>query len=297
MYQLGYDSHFHIKHGIVYVYMNTDKRGIVLLAVGEVYRKNFNETFRPSVERYAEKISTQTIIIEEVIRPSPYKIYWQRFLMFSHPKVSLCEKVLMIDSDIYITKHAKNIFDAVSEHPWGACKNNAYDIPRYVESDMNCFESTPLENRPGFLLNGGVYVISKAYKENLERLYEEYAPKEGVGYDMGPLSYFLLNDKKGIILPPEFDTIVSPYLEKYGHSLSSVLEMYDSSSFLHFAASKWKSVFLFIRWFDTTQSSTAKKIVRFFGQKKFDFLTAPLIALLQRIVGSYTYRFKKYFSS
>jgi hypothetical protein len=153
--------------------MNTERRAIVLLAVGEKYRQNFNETFRPSVERYAQKISTPTVIIEEVIRPSPYKIYWQRFLMFSHPKVSLCERVLMIDSDIYITKHALNIFDAVGEYPWGACKNNAYDIARYTESDMNCFASTPLENRPSFLLNGGVYVVSKTYKEDLERLYEE----------------------------------------------------------------------------------------------------------------------------
>lgn len=270
-------------------------RAIVLLAVGEKYRKHFNETFRPSVERYAEKISTSTIVIEDVIRPSPYQIYWQRFLMFSHPKVSLCDRVLMIDSDIYITKHAKDIFDVVGSYPWGACKNNAYDIPRYAKSDMDCFASCPVENRPSFLLNGGVYVISRTYKDDLERLYEEYAPKEGVGYDMGPLSYFLLNEKKGIVLPPEFDTLVAPYLEKYGHSLSSVLEMYDSASFLHFAASKWRSVFLFIRWFDTTHSNLAKKVVRFFGQKKFDFLTSILIALFQRIVGMYTYRLEKYF--
>ena len=113
---------------------------------------------------------------------------------------------------------------------------------------------------------------------------------------MGALSYFLLNEGRGIILPSEFNTIVVSYIQKYGHALSTILKMYDEASFIHFAAGKWRSVFLFIRWFDTTESQFAKKIVRFLGRKKFDFLTAPVFKLFQRCVGIYDYRFKKFFS-
>lgn len=272
------------------------KKAIVAFAVGDEYKKNFNQTFRPSVERYAKKINTDLIIVDNIIRPSKSKIYWQRFLMFSHPQISKCSKVLMVDSDIYITKHAKNIFSAVGDYPWGATKNNAYDLPGLAETDQLCFESCPQENRPDFLLNGGVYVISSSYKNDLEGLYEEYSIKEHRGYDMGPLSYFLLNEKNGIILSPEFNTIVISYIQKYGCSLSSILRMYDSASFIHFAASKWRSVFIFIKWFDTTNSEMAKKLVRFFGKRQFDFITEPLFRFFQRCVGMYNYRIKKYFS-
>lgn len=276
--------------------MNYGNRAIILFAVGKEYLNNFNRTFRPSVEQYAQKINTTTVIVDQIIKPSSSQIYWQRFLMFSHPEVAKYKKVLMIDSDIYITKHAKDIFDAIRESPWGATKNNAYDLPKLAGTDLLCFESCPVENRPKFLLNGGVYVISQSYKKDLERLYEQYSIKEHRGYDMGPLSYFLLNEKRGIILPPEFNTIVLSYIEKYGCALSSILKMYDDNSFLHFAASKWHSVFIFIKWFDNTESSLAKKIVRFLGKKQFDFITAPIFKLFQCFVGVYNYRFKKYFS-
>lgn len=272
-----------------------DKNAIVAFAVGEEYKKNFNQTFRPSVEQYAENINTELIIVDQIIQPSKSKIYWQRFLMFSHPQISQYSRVLMVDSDVYITKHAKNIFNAVGKYPWGATKNNAYDLPELSKTDKLCFESCPKENRPNFLLNGGVYVISSSYKNDLERLYKEYSIKEHRGYDMGPLSYFLLNENKGIVLPPEFNTIVISYLQKYGCSLSVILKMYDSASFIHFAASKWRSVFLFIKWFDTTDSEIIKKIIRFFGKKSFDPFTSLAFKVAQRLVGIYNYRFRKYF--
>jgi hypothetical protein len=114
---------------------------------------------------------------------------------------------------------------------------------------------------------------------------------------MGPLSYLLLNEKNGIILSPEFNTIAISYIQKYGCGLSSILKMYDTASFIHFAASKWRSVFYFIKWFDTTESNTAKKIVRFLGNKRFDPVTSFAFKLAQRGIGIYNYRFRKYFSS
>lgn len=276
--------------------MEQEKRAIVTFASDKEYLENFNKTFRPSVERYAQKIEKDLIIVTAYIRPSPRRAFWQRLVMFSHPEVSKYDKVLMIDADIYITKHAKNVFDAVGMYPWGIAKNNAYDLPKYATGDLKYYDDCPTENRPTFAGNGGMYVISRSYKDELEKIYDEYHLKESRGYEVGPLCYFLFNEGKGIILPPEFNTLVLAYMEKYGHSLSSVMRMYDEASFLHFAAGQWHFLFLFLKWFDTTNAITLKKIVRFFAKKKFDSITGPFIAFAQRCVGSYEYRFQKYFT-
>jgi len=279
-----------------FIVMNNSDRAIVMFAIGEKYLKSFNETFRPSIERYARKINTETIVVEELIRPSSKKIYWQRLVMFSHPVISKYDKVLMVDSDIYITKHARNIFDVVGERPWGICKNNAYDLPTLALTDISCYEDCPKKNRPSFLTNSGMYVISKSYQNNLEKIYAENQIREARGYDMGPISYFLLNDKNGVILSSEFNTIVVSYIEKYGCALSSILKMYDSASFIHFAANKWHSIFIFVRWFDTTEFYLSKRLVRFLGRRQFDFITAPAFKIFQHLVGIYNYRFRKFFS-
>ncbi len=275
---------------------NKGQFAVVTFATGKEYQKNFSKTFRPSLERYAQKINKEFIVIGDFIRPSSKHTFWQRLLMFENPEIAKYDKVLMVDADIYITKHAKNIFDAVGDKPWGIAPNNAYNLPEYAITDLYYYNDCPKENRPAFACNCGMYVISRSYQEDLAKVYEEYSEKESRGYESGPLNYFLLNENRGIILSSEFNTLVSMYIKKYGHSLSSILKMYDDNSFLHFAASKWRSVFYFIKWLDTTESTTAKKIVRFFGKKDFDPITSVVFSLAQRAVGIYGYRIKKYFS-
>lgn len=275
--------------------MNSEKRVVVMFGIGKEYLNNFNKTFRPSILRYAKKNKIDSVLVDEQIRPSNKKIYWQRLLMFSHPIVSKYDKVLMVDSDIYITKHAKNIFDVVGEKPWGICKNNAYELASLNITDPYCYEDCPKENRPNFLTNSGMYVISKSYQKDLERIYDENQIKEARGYDMGPLAYLLLNDGKGIILPSEFNTIVVSYLEKYGCALSTILKMYDDASFLHFAANKWLSVFIFIRWFENANTNV-QKAVRFLGNRRFDFITSRFFRIFQKFLGIYNYRLKKSFA-
>jgi hypothetical protein len=267
---------------------------IVTFVVGKKYLESFNETFGPSIRQYAKKIGREFVSVSDFIVPTSKHPSWQKLMIFKSELLSGYDRVLIVDGDIYITRHAKDIFEVIGERPWGIVKNNPYDLASFAKSDLTLYKYCPLENRPDFVVNGGMFMISREYQHGLEKIF--HTQEEQVCYEQGPLSYFLLNDARGVVLPPLFNTVVSSYIEAYGCGLSVVLRMYDEASFLHFAASKWRSLFIFIRWFDTTDSDVAKKIVRFFGQKKFDFLTAPLITLLQRMMGSYTYRFKKYFS-
>ncbi len=269
-------------------------QAIVVFAIGDKYFKEFSRTFRPSFERYARKISIPLIISEKQLQETTKHPSWQKLLVFKHPTVSQCEKIMIIDGDMYITKHAQNIFSVCANVSWAACRNNAYNLSDLAKSDLDLYRFCSSTNRPNFVVNCGMFIISHFYKDSIEKIFKEQ--KEQTCYEQGPLSYFLINQPGGKILPPEFNTIVSSYVDNYGCSLSSILKMYQSASFLHFAASKWRSIFYFIRWLDTTESEFLKKCVFFCGKKRFDFLTSRMFKLFERFLGVYNYRVKRLFS-
>ncbi len=273
--------------------MSPNDQAIVVFTIGKKYYEEFNKTFRSSIERFAKKIGRELIIVEDYIFPSTKHPSWQKLVMFSHPKIAKYDKVLMVDADIFITNHAKDIFSVVGDRPWAAAKNNAYDIPRLKISDVTLYKNCPPDNRPEFVVNCGMFMVSKSYQADMERIFQEY--DEQICYEQGPFSYFLLNDKKGIVLSSEFNTIAHSYIEKYGKSLFSILSMYEQASFIHYTASKHKSVFYFLKWFDQVQSVYTKKIVYFFGNKRFDLVTRVVFDFWESCIGIYNYRIKRLF--
>jgi hypothetical protein len=271
--------------------MNDQRTAIVTFATGEAYLRQFTTTFRPSVERYARSVGKPFVVITKLIRETPKHPSWQKLLIFQESSVREFDRILIVDGDIFITKHARNIFEEIGDAPWAAVQNNPYNLPTLAKTDMNLYENCPQENRPSFVVNGGMFLITREYRSALENIFE--TQPEQTCYEQGPLSYYLLNEGKGRILSPEFNTIVHSYIEKYGHSLSSILAMYDQASFLHFVAGKWRSVFYFIRWFDGTRLSVIKKILRRLGSEKYDPFTRTLFGFAERCIGSYLYRSKR----
>ncbi len=274
--------------------MERNTKSVVITTVmGEKYTKVYQETFRQSQLNFVNRINSNFIIIDRDIEISLKHSHpsWQKLLMFRREDIFKYERVLFIDADVYITKHAKNPFEVVGDVSWSMAKNNAYDLPVPAISDLKLYYQCPESNRPDFMLNAGVFIVSKACKPILEHIFYSYT--EQPCYDNGPFSYHLLNSPNGVILPSEFNTIVFSYIQAYGCSLSSILNLYYNNSFLHFVASKWRSVFYFIRWFDNADSVFLKKIVRFFGKKEFDFITIRIFKLTERIWGIYDFRIKK----
>lgn len=269
---------------------------IVTVAIGDKYLKKYNNMFRKTFERYAKAVGADLILVDDFIIPSNRRGWWQKLVPFEDPRIGHYNKIAVIDYDIYITKHAKNVFTVVGNKPWGICKSNPYDLPENAVSDLYYFNDCPKENRPPFAANGGMFVMSKLYRSALKEVYDTYSEIEARDMEAGPLFYFLYNDAKGLILDHEFNTPVALYVQKYGCSLSAVLRLYDGSSFIHFVGGKWHSIHLFIKWFDTTNSHLCKKVVRFFCAKHFDPITSLAFKVLQRWLGIYDHKFRRLFS-
>jgi hypothetical protein len=270
---------------------------VVTTVTGERFTKMYNRLFRESQERYVKKLNLNFVFITEFIEHSPRHshVSWQKMLMFRHPQIAPYRRVLFIDADIYVTRHARNPFDIFGNSLWGEVDNNPYKITYLTQNDPKLYDFCPPENRPEIMLNGGVLIITKETSYIMEKVFYEF--DEQPCYDNGPLSYYLLNTPGGTLLPTEFNTLVVAHQMAFGRGLSSLLSMYHESSFLHFAGGPMKSMptLYIIRHIDTHPNSLVTKLIYFFGKKKYDFLTAPLLNTIRSVIGFYDYHVKKRF--
>lgn len=270
---------------------------IVTLVIGEKYKKIYDNIFHESHKRFSDHIQTDFVIIDRVIELSKRHKHpaWQKMLIFHCPKITDRQRILFVDADIYITKHAKNPFLIAQNTPWAMANNNPYKVDYLTKNDLKLYNHCPVENRPKILLNSGVFIVDKSCRDILNKVFYNY--DEQICYENGPISYHLLNDSPGTILPSEFNVIVVAYRMAYGHGLSVILKMYHESSFLHFAGGSMKTMptLPIIKYIDTTKSSFFKRIIYFLGRKDFDFITAPLLDLIGKFLVIYSYHIKRRF--
>lgn len=268
---------------------------VVTTVMGEKFSKFYDKFFKKSQIKFSEKIKTDFITINNNIEESEKHSHpsWQKLLMFRREDVSKYKKVLFIDADVYITKHARNPFDIVGESIWSMAKNNPYNLANYAKTDLELYKYCPKINRPDYMLNAGVFIIKKTHRQVMENIFYEY--EEQPCYDNGPFSYHLLNSQGGMILPSEFNTLVICYRGAFGSGLSVILKMYNESSFIHFANGPMKSIstLYIIKYIDTHPNSILTRLLRLLGNKRLDFITAPLLNQMNKIIASYHYRIKK----
>lgn len=273
--------------------MEKGRLAIVTMAIGDKYLRFYDKTFRKSQERYAKGLGIDFKVVTDMVVPSPKHPSWQKLLLFTLPDFSDRQSLLFMDADIYVTRHARDIFKAVGNRPWGIAKNNAYDLASLSITDQQLYLRCPASNRPSFVVNCGMFVVTPSYRDRFKSIFQ--SNEEQPCYEQGPLSYFFLNENKGLVLDSEFNTIVISYLEAHGRGLSSVLQMYASSSFIHFTAGKHRSVFYFVKWFDGVDSRLVKRSIYYFAHKRFDPFTASLFRFSDRCIGIYGFRIKRFF--
>ncbi len=270
--------------------MKKDKDNLIVSTVmGEKYTKAYEEVFKDSQTSFAKKIQTEFLYITKDIEFSTKHKHpsWQKMLMFKDPRIAQYSHILFIDADVYVTRHAKNPFEVVGDVPWSMADNNPYKVKYLTDNDLKLYDHCPPENRPKIMLNAGVFIVTKESQPVLEKVFYDY--EEQPCYDNGPVSYHLLNGPKGKLLPSEFNQIVWAYREAFGKGLSTILRMYEESSFLHFAgkSSKTYPTLQIIKYIDTHPSSFLTKVIYLAGRKYFDFITAPLLKLIKYVRENY----------
>lgn len=90
------------------------KNAIVTFVIGERYQK-MHEIFKPSVESYCKKFDIDYIILDKGLDDDRnfHTIDNQKLLITSQEWSNKYDNIMWIDSDVYISPNAKNVFDEV----------------------------------------------------------------------------------------------------------------------------------------------------------------------------------------
>jgi hypothetical protein len=266
-----------------------NKNIVVSLSIGDKFYKQYKKYFENSHKKYADKIGADFVIIKDWIEKSDKHPTWQKLLMFRIPEILRGNRVLFLDGDVYLTNHSLNIFDNIVNNQFAAVKNNALNIKRIEDGDIELLKiQCPADNRPKFIINSGVFITNKNYKNMMEKVYYTY--KDQVCGEQAPFSYNIINESDLILIDKKFNTIIPDYLEVNGYKLSSIIKMYKENYFLHTAGGINKIIINIITLFDKHPKllTILEKISKI---KIFD----RLIGIIIKIIHSLWWRFDKIF--
>jgi hypothetical protein len=270
---------YHYWQGIVRAPEESRDEALVCIATGKEYLEHYEKCFKKNQERLAFNICRPLIVINESIEESNKHPSWQKLLIFKSPILSNFDRVALLDGDIYIVNQNKNPFSFVLENHWGMSPNNAFNLPNLVETDPILYKYCPEMDRPSDILNCGFFIVSKKlHQKILEQVF--YSSPEQPCYEQGPLNYYLRKYFLGTILPFKFNNITSAYLQKFGSSVSTILNMKKESYFLHFAGKSNMNILSLYLKFE--KYPILEKIISF-----------PPILLLLDIVVTLIKKFKK----
>lgn len=155
------------------------KTALVTLALGEQSKKLFELT-KPSIIRYASKISSEFICIDKPIYKEVFNnnIYFERYQIYNLLKDY--NRILYIDSDIIISDDCPNIFEIVSEsHIGGFIISKYSDFHNFsnqtIKKYFGDFDYWTTEERDKDIyqsFNAGVMVFSSHHMESFHKNFE-----------------------------------------------------------------------------------------------------------------------------
>lgn len=179
------------------------KNAIVTFVIGERYER-LHDIFRPSVERYCKRYDIDYIVLKEPLDrdiSNHHKIGIQKLLIASQDWSQKYDKVMWLDSDIYISDGAENVFDQVKTDKIYMVQEYFYNDKFYHDTiyrkryntktsvedlirghketakELKCYDETDRDAQ--YFLNQGVMVFQPKYhSEYLKKLYDEEVSKK-----------------------------------------------------------------------------------------------------------------------
>lgn len=231
--------------------METKKgEAIVVIVIGDKYKKIYNTNFRKSHERFAKKIGRPLIIFNNYIdknqKARERSPAWQALCIFEAKETENYDRLCFIDADIYITTKARNPFEETEIGTFGIVDNNPYNLPDQSASNNILYQFCPLENRPEKMMNGGVFVAERnIHAKTLSYIYNHY--EEQLCYYNGPISYHVQTEHKITLLSPHFNTVIPNIIKKYG--VLWLLKI-PFSGFIHFCGEIHMDMFFIVKKID-----------------------------------------------
>jgi len=253
------------------------RKAIVTLAVGPGYGERFDQLCRRNWAIYAERHGFDIVVIREPLdisaraqRRSPA---WQKCLILGAPGIADYERVVWVDSDIYINPAAPSILEGVPLERIGVIDENRFPTPEIRTAILHgIIAAAPPEGEmsarfwqawldPGawhrfvglpagqaHIVQTGVMVLSpKHHRELLEQVYRAYEDggSKSFNYEMRPLSHEIQANRLQHWIDPRFNALVWwMFLQRnvgegrpptQTEIYHFLLDAYLRSYFLHFA--------------------------------------------------------------
>ena len=109
------------------------KQALVTLAIGPGYRDRFEKFCRKGWTAYAQRHGFDIVVIDTPLddsaRARARSPAWQKCLVLGSPQLAGYERVVWIDSDIYINPAAPSIIEGVAPERIGAMDEHSFPTP------------------------------------------------------------------------------------------------------------------------------------------------------------------------
>ena len=253
------------------------KKAIVTLAVGRAYSERFEQFCRKNWMDYAARHGYDLVVFKDALdtseRAARRSPAWQKCLVLGAPEVSGYERVVWVDSDIYLNPAAPSVVDGVPIECVGCTDEHAFPSPQARQAilqaiiaaspdsgDMNksvwqswrnpsaWHGAFGLPSGQAHIVQTGVLAMSpKHHRELLEHVYHSYEDKgsQVFNYEMRPLSHEIQARKLHHWIDPRFNALVWwSFIDRNvgeGRDPSEnelrqfLVALYGQSYFLHFA--------------------------------------------------------------
>lgn len=253
------------------------KKAIVTLAVGSAYAVRFEQFCRKNWAAYAERHGYDIVVFKEPLdasaRAARRSPAWQKCLVLSAPELAGYERVVWVDSDIYLNPAAPSVVDGVPLECVGCTDEHAFPSPQARQAILQIIvASSPdsgelsksfwrtwrdpgawhsafgLPGGQAHIVQTGVLALSpKHHRELLEHVYNSYEDGglQSLNYEMRPLSHEIQARKLQHWIDPRFNALawwmfvdrnVGEGRDPSENEIRQfLLQAYAQSYFLHFA--------------------------------------------------------------
>ena len=214
------------------------KKAIVTLAIGPLYAERFEQLCRKNWTAYASRHGFDLFVIKEPLdaseraqRRSPA---WQKCLILGAAGMADYERIVWVDSDIFLNPMAPSILDGVPPERIGVTDEHAYPTPEMRQAILRVLIAAAPQNAQvggrsywqgwceagawhaamglaggqAHIVQTGVMVLSpKHHRDMLEHVYYAYE-EGGANYEMRFLSHDILSRGLQHWIDPRFNALV-----------------------------------------------------------------------------------------
>jgi hypothetical protein len=197
----------------------SERTAIVTIALGPGYAERWRRVCERNWREYAERHGYDVICLDQPLddseRAQSRSPSWQKLLVPGQPFAEEYERLIWVDVDAVFSPGAPAITEGVPAERVGAVDERAQMTPevervvhRVPDPRGSYYGDFGLPSEFDQVVQAGVLVLSpENHRELFRHVYDSYEDRDGMYYEMRPLSWELLNAGLVTWLDPRFNQL------------------------------------------------------------------------------------------